>query len=84
MVATLRPKGPDTKAKVSGLAGKSLSVAVAVALHATCSNIFVFGGKVRLGAVFTSLTVIWKLFVVLKLVALTATGFVSVTLTVTV
>ena len=84
MVATLRPVGPLTSRNVSGLAGRSLSIAVAVALHATCSNMFVSGGKVRLGAVFTSLTVIWKLFVVLKLVAFTASGFVSVTLTVTV
>src|SRR5580765_3926228 len=64
---TVRPVGPDTKAKLSVLAGRSESVAVAVALSAVCSAMVWVPGTVRTGAVFTSVTITWKLLVALRL-----------------
>src|SRR2546427_5555128 len=64
---TVRPVGPDTNAKLSVLAGRSESVAEAVMLSAVCSTMVCVPGTVRIGAVFTSLTITWKLLVTLML-----------------
>src|SRR5213592_4280009 len=64
---TVRPVGPDTKAKLSVLAGRSESVAVALTLSAVCSPMVWVPGTVRTGAVFTSVTMTWKLLVALRL-----------------
>src|SRR5678815_2698223 len=63
---TVSPVGPLTRAKVSVLAGRSASVAVALALNATSSLIVWSAGSVSSGATFTSLTVRVKLLVTLK------------------
>src|SRR6266704_2307567 len=64
---TVRPVGPDTSAKVRVLAGRSESVAVAVTLGAVCSAMVCVAGTVSTGAVFTSVTITWKLLVALML-----------------
>src|SRR5437762_1855542 len=64
---TVRPVGPDTKAKLSVLAGRSESVAVALTLSAVCSAMVWVPGTVRTGAVFTSVTLDWKMLVALRL-----------------
>src|SRR6266571_901684 len=64
---TVRPVGPDTSAKVRVLAGRSESVAVAVALSAVCSAMVCVPGTVSTGAVFTSVTITRKLLVTLML-----------------
>src|SRR5947207_2139693 len=58
---TVRPVGPDTKAKLSVLAGRSESVAVALTLSAVCSPMVWVPGTVRTGALFTSFTNAGKL-----------------------
>src|SRR2546422_10144320 len=60
---TARPVGPDTNAKVSGLAGRSESVAVAVTLSAVCSAMGCVPGTVSTGAVFTAVTTTRELLV---------------------
>src|SRR5439155_19170360 len=64
---TVRPVGPDTSAKLSVLAGRSESVAEAFTLSAVCSAMVCVPGTRRIGAVFTSLTITWKLLVALML-----------------
>src|SRR2546427_1868823 len=64
---TVRPVGPDTNAKLSVLAGRSESVAEAVTLSAGYSPMVYVPGTVRIGAVFTSVTITWKLLVTLML-----------------
>src|SRR5438046_6564430 len=64
---TVRPVGPDTSAKVSVLAGRSESVAVAFTLSAVCSAMVCVAGTVSTGVVFTSVTITRKLLVALKL-----------------
>src|SRR2546425_13242554 len=64
---TARPVGPDTSAKVSVLAGRSESVAVAFTLNRVCSAVVWVAGTVSSGAVFTSVTMTRKLLVALKL-----------------
>src|SRR5438046_4196004 len=51
---TVRPVGPDTSAKVSVLAGRSESVAVAFTLSAVCSAIAEVPTTVRHSATHTS------------------------------
>src|SRR6185436_12286237 len=72
---------PLTRAKVRLFAGRSASVAVALALKATSSLIVWLGGTVSTGTRFTSLTVRVKLLVTLKAgvplsLTLTCTGYV--------
>src|SRR5438034_35883 len=55
---TVRLLGPETSAKVSGLAGRSGSVAVAVRLSAVSSVIVWFAGNVSTGGWFDSFTTI--------------------------
>src|SRR2546426_468157 len=50
---TVRPVGPETSAKLSVLAGRSESVAVALTLSAVCSGMVCVPGTVSSGAVFT-------------------------------
>src|SRR5204862_231978 len=64
---TAKPVGPDTSAKVSVLAGRSASVAVAFTLSNVCSAMVCVAGSVSAGAVFTSVTMTRKLLVALKL-----------------
>src|SRR6266568_3768813 len=75
--STSTPAGPLTKAKVSVLAGTSVSVAVFVITSVLSSLMVWSAGTVRTGALFTSLTTTVKL-----LVALRAGLPLSVTLTV--
>src|SRR6266480_852177 len=65
--ATVRPAGPDTSAKVSVLAGRSASVAVALTFNVVSSLIVWLAGIVSAGAVFTSFTTTVKLLVALRL-----------------
>src|ERR1051326_8200146 len=67
LAETVKPVGPETSAKVSVLAGRSASVAVAFAASAVCSAMVCVPGRVREGAVFDSVTITRKLFVVLIL-----------------
>jgi heat shock protein HtpX len=55
------PEGPDTRKKVSVLAGRSESVAGNWRLKSCCSETVWFGIALRTGAVFTSVTIIVKL-----------------------
>src|SRR5207245_5682058 len=64
--ATVNPAGPDTSAKVSALAGTSVSVAVALTFNAVSSLIVWLAGMVSTGAVFTSLTTTVKLLLSLS------------------
>src|SRR2546422_9815849 len=64
---TARPVGPDTNAKVSVLAGRSESVAVAVTLSAVCSAMVCVPGTVSTGGGFTSLTTTVKLLLSVKI-----------------
>src|SRR5439155_3451748 len=77
-VAGLRatPAGPLTSAKVSVLAGRSVSVAVFVTTNVLSSLIVWSDGTVRTGTLFTSFTTTVKLFI-----ALSAGVPLSVTLT---
>src|SRR5437879_4019540 len=75
------PVGALTSAKVSVLAGRSASVALALTLRPVCSSIVWLAGTLNTGARFTSVTVTVKLFVALKAgtplsVTLTLTTFV--------
>src|SRR6266542_4056852 len=64
---TVRPVGPDTSAKVSVLAGRSESVAVAFTLNRVCSAMVCVPGTVSSGAEFASVTMTRKLLVALRL-----------------
>src|SRR6185369_13831942 len=77
----VNPVGPLTRANVSESAGRSASVAVALAVKATSSLRVWLAGTVSTGATFTSLTVRVKLLVTLKAgvplsVTLSCTGYV--------
>ena len=63
---TVRPVGPDTNSKVSRLGGRSVSTAVALAVHKVNSLMVWLGGSVNTGAVLISFTVTKKVLVALK------------------
>src|SRR5437867_3029511 len=75
--STLTPAGPETRLKVSVLAGRSASVAVLVRTNPLNSLIVWSAGAASTGALFTSLTITVKL-----LLSLSAGEPLSVTLTV--